>query len=52
MRTAKTKIPYNVVLVFENGLTRTVMVQAVSRETAERKALKRNPNAIDVKRNS
>ena len=36
-------------LEFPKGLTRTVKVKASNRETAERRALKRNPTAIGVK---
>lgn len=41
---------YNVVLVFANDMTRTVMVKATSREVAENRALKHNPSATGVKR--
>lgn len=43
---------YNVVIEFPNGMTRTVKVKAVSREKAERRALKFHPNAIGVKHGS
>jgi hypothetical protein len=39
---------YQITLVYENNLTRDVKVRAKSREVAERRALKRNPNAIGV----
>jgi len=49
MQTKKSKKPYVIVLQFENGLTRRVRVRAVTREVAERKALKFHPNAIGIK---
>jgi hypothetical protein len=49
MRTKKSQRLYTVVLTYENGLTRSVQVRAASREVAESRALKRNPNAIGVK---
>lgn len=52
MRLTKSKKLYNVVLVFTNDVTRTVQVQASSREIAENRALKRNPNALAVKRHA
>lgn len=50
MRTKKSKKLFTIVLVYENDMTRTVKVRAVSREVAENRALKRNPNAKGVKR--
>lgn len=50
MRTKKSKQLFSITLVFDNGMTRTVPVRAVSREVAERRALKRNPHAKGVKR--
>lgn len=50
MRTKQSKKPFSITLEYENGLTKTVMVRAVSREVAEKRALKRNPNAKGVKR--
>jgi hypothetical protein len=41
-----------VVLEYENGMTRSVKVRAISREAAERKALKFNANAKGIKRNA
>jgi hypothetical protein len=41
---------YNVVLVYANDMTRTVVVKATTREVAENRALKRNPAATGVKR--
>lgn len=52
MRAAKLKRPFTVVLIYPNEVTRSVLVQAVSREVAESRALKRNPSAIGVKRNA
>jgi hypothetical protein len=39
-----------VVIEMQNGMTRTIQVAASSREVAERRALKRNPSAIGIKR--
>lgn len=50
MRTTKSKQLFRIELEYENGLTRTVKVRAVTREIAERKALKFNPAAKGVKR--
>lgn len=52
MRTKKSKRLFTVVLEFENGMTRTVQVRAVSRETAEKRALKFNRGAKGVKRSA
>lgn len=41
---------FHITLVYPNNLTRTVKVQASSREVAERRALKHNRGAIEVKR--
>ena len=49
MRNKSSKKLFHVTLIYENNLTRTVKVQAKDRETAERKALKRNPSAFGVK---
>lgn len=46
------QILYHVVLVYENGFTRTVKVKASSREVAEKRALKRNRGATGVKRDA
>jgi hypothetical protein len=51
MQTKKSKQLFSIVLEYENGLTRTVKVRAVTREIAERKAMKFNPMAKGVKRN-
>lgn len=50
MRRQSSKKLYYVTLIFNNNLTRTAKVKATSREVAEERALKRNPNAIGVKR--
>lgn len=52
MQTKKAKQLYNIVVVFENGMTRTVKVKASSRESAETRALKFNPRAKGVKRDA
>ena len=49
MRTKKSKQLFTIVLVYENDMTRTIKVRAASREVAENRALKRNPNAKGVK---
>lgn len=51
MRPKKSQRLYTVILTYVNGLTRTVQVKASSREVAENRALKHNPNASGVKRN-
>lgn len=50
MRIKRSKKMYNIVVMYENGMTRTVKVRAVTRETAEKRALKFQPNAKGVKR--
>ena len=50
MQFKKQKRLHTIVLEFANGMTRSVKVQAVRRETAEEKAMKRNPSATGVKR--
>lgn len=52
MRLKKSKRPFTVVLLFANEVTRTVTVSAASRKVAENRAMKRNPNAIGVKRDA
>lgn len=49
MRTKKSKQLFNIELLYENGMTRTVKVRATTREIAEKRALKRNPSATGVK---
>jgi len=50
VRAKKEKKLFSITLVYENNLTRTVQVKAINREVAENRALKRNPNALGVKR--
>jgi hypothetical protein len=50
MRKRKESKLYQITLVFQNDVTRVVRVKAVSRETAEKRALKHNRHAIGVKR--
>ena len=52
MRTKKSKRLYHVMVEFENGVTRTVKVRAVTREIAEKRALKFHPHAKGVKRDA
>jgi hypothetical protein len=52
MRTKKSKRLYHIVVEFENGVTRTVNVRAVTREIAEKRALKFHPQAKGVKRDA
>jgi|tagenome__1003787_1003787.scaffolds.fasta_scaffold20990117_59 hypothetical protein len=49
MRTKKSKRLYTVVLEYANGVTRTVTVRAVTRDIAERRALKFNRGAKRVR---
>lgn len=50
MRPKSQQQVYTIELKLNNfGLTRSVKVKAASREAAERRALKRNPNALGVK---
>lgn len=48
LKSRKASRVYQITLVYENNLTRDVKVRASSREVAEKRALKRNPNAIGV----
>lgn len=50
MRAKKSKQLYTVVVEYANGMTRSVKVRAVSRDVAERRALKFNRNAKGVRR--
>ena len=50
MQTKKSKKLFNVILEFENGMTRTVKVRAVTREIAEKRAMKFHPSAKGVRR--
>lgn len=52
MRQKSAQRSFSIVLRYEHEITRTVKVKAASREAAENRALKRNPNAIGVKRNA
>ena len=52
MRTKKSKRLYHIVVEFANGVTRTVKVRAVTREIAEKRALKFHPSALGVKRDA
>lgn len=52
MQSKKASRVYQITLVYENNLTRDVKVRAKSREVAERRAMKRNPNAIGIQRAS
>jgi hypothetical protein len=52
MRIKKSKLLFHITLVYQNGITKTVPVRAVTREIAERQAVKRNPNCIGVKRDA
>ena len=49
MRRVKAQRLYQIVLLYANGMTRTVQVRATSREVAESRAMKRNRSAIGVK---
>jgi len=49
MQIKKSKRLYHVVVEFQNGMTRDVKVRAVTREIAEKKALKFHPNATGVR---
>lgn len=52
MQKQKMKKLYNVTIYYPNQTFRTVKVKAVSLEVAERRALKRNPGALGVKRDN
>lgn len=49
MQAKSQKKPYEVTLEYPTGVTRTVKIKAVSREVAERRALKFNPQAKRVR---
>lgn len=51
MRTKKSKQLFRIELEFDHGMTRTVKIRAVTREIAEKRALKFNPSAKGVKHN-
>lgn len=50
MKTKKKSQLYQITLVYANNMTRRIPVKASSREVAEARALKRNPNAISIQR--
>lgn len=52
MQTKKSKRLFHVTVEYENGMTRTVKVRAVTRELAEKRALKFHPMAKGVKRDA
>ena len=52
MQTKKSKRLFYVTVEYENGMTRTVKVRAVTRELAEKRALKFHPTAKGVKRDA
>jgi hypothetical protein len=52
MRTKTKQRHFRVVLEYANGMTRAVSVKASRRDVAEDRALKRNPNAIGIKRST
>lgn len=41
---------FRVVVVLDSGKTKVVNVKAATQETAERRALKRTPNGVDIQR--
>jgi len=50
VRTRKSKRLFHIVVEFNNGMTRNVKVRAVTREIAEKRALKFHPSAKGVRR--
>lgn len=50
MRITKSKRLFHIVLEYENGVTRTVKIRAVTQEIAEKRAVKFHPTAKGVKR--
>jgi hypothetical protein len=50
MRIPAKRRPFRIVLQYPSGTTKTVVVKAASRQTAEDRALKRNPNATGIQR--
>lgn len=50
MQKKSSKQVFPIVVEFESGATRTVKVKAVTREQAERRALKFHPTAVGIKR--
>jgi len=51
-RQKKVQKLYTITLEYASGLFRTVQVRASDREVAEKRALKRNPSAIGIKRDA
>jgi hypothetical protein len=51
-RQKKVQKLYTITLEYASGLFRTVQVRASDREIAEKRALKRNPSAIGIKRDA
>jgi len=49
MQFLKQQKHYRITLELRTGITRSVDVKASSREIAERRALKRNPEAVRIK---
>lgn len=52
MQIKKSKRLFHITVEYENGVTRTVKVRAVTRELAEKRALKFHPTAKGVKRDA
>lgn len=52
MQTKKSKKLFHITLEYPNSITKSVAVRAVTREIAEKRALKRNPNCLGVKRDA
>jgi hypothetical protein len=50
MQLKKKQKTFQIVLTYENGMTRRVVAKGSTREIAEDRALKHNPNATGVKR--
>lgn len=51
-RQKKVNKMYYIQLEYANGLSRSVPVRASTKEIAEKRALKRNPSAIGIKRDA
>lgn len=41
---------YKITLLYANGMTRTVTAKGSTKEIAEQRALKHNPNAVSIKK--
>lgn len=52
MKTKTQSDLYKITIEYENGDTKVVPVKASTREVAEERAMKRNPNAKGVKRST